>query len=628
MRPNPKRLLIRALPYPVFIRLFGLLQRRVVWRQYERMLRWTNMRPLTHAGLAEAKTSDTLFILGSGPSINAITAERWKRIAEHDTAAMNFWLIHPFVPKFYFYEEIVRNDSPEMHSAFVQLAHARCHDYTSTIKVASEVHWTEAEMTKSLPEQWGWNLFAALPVNIAARNETQLRYALDYLWQRGYFARSARFRSLVKYGSSLSMLLAFAVRMGYRNVVLCGIDLKTGAYFYQDPELYPETRSLSFIDPKQKHLTYQRGPWLVPMDGVVKEMGAAVLEPAGVNLFVENRSSALWPEIPEAPEAIFSPRAAAAPSKPVVSTRAATPGSLRQHRPARPLVGLSPHSIVTRALTREEWALAIRPLTRSSYGEFALLNAPRGAFFADPFVLSQGEADYIFFENFDFALGKGSIYFIRATGGGDWTDPALALQRPYHLSYPFLFKWNGAIFMIPETSRNRTIELYRAIHFPKEWQLEKVLMKDINASDTTLHVGPSGEWWMFTSIADSDKPALGPLHLFSSRSPLGSWVAHPKNPVVSDQYTSRPAGALFVEEGQLIRPSQDCTRAYGESVILNRVETLSESEYTELPFDRIRADFLDGFSRTHTVNHNERWEVRDVMRYALKAGLPRWLRRR
>jgi hypothetical protein len=51
-------------------------------------------------------------------------------------------------------------------------------------------------------------------------------------------------------------------------------------------------------------------------------------------------------------------------------------------------------------------------------------------------------------------------------------EPFAVLERSYHLSYPFIFRWGSDIFMIPETSDNRTVEVYRAVEFPGKWELE------------------------------------------------------------------------------------------------------------------------------------------------------------
>ena len=89
--------------------------------------------------------------------------------------------------------------------------------------------------------------------------------------------------------------------MGYKRIVLCGIDLSKQDYFYQHRELYPESADWEFATRKDVHLTARRLPWMVPAPQVIEAFKKCVLDPTGVELFVENRSSTLFPEIAEAP---------------------------------------------------------------------------------------------------------------------------------------------------------------------------------------------------------------------------------------------------------------------------------------------------------------------------------------
>ena len=54
------------------------------------------------------------------------------------------------------------------------------------------------------------------------------------------------------------------------------------------------------------------------------------------------------------------------------------------------------------------------------------------------------------------------------------------------------------------------------------------------------------------------------------------WIAHPKNPVVSDVTKSRPAGNIFNYNGKLIRPSQNSAKRYGYGIVYNEILILNE----------------------------------------------------
>ena len=106
--------LVKRLPHPLLMRIhhrYQLAQQSVLAREVSSrtglpLLKTLDLRPL--------KTSDTVFILGSGWSINEITDARWSIIARHDSIAMNFWPFHPFVPRIYLFENIIRKVGSEL----------------------------------------------------------------------------------------------------------------------------------------------------------------------------------------------------------------------------------------------------------------------------------------------------------------------------------------------------------------------------------------------------------------------------------------------------------------------------------------------------------------------------------
>jgi hypothetical protein len=188
------------------------------------------------------------------------------------------------------------------------------------------------------------------------------------------------------------------------------------------------------------------------------------------------------------------------------------------------------------------------------------------------------------------------------------------LERPYHLSYPFVFEWNGTWWMLPETSHNQSVELYHCTAFPDCWVLEKTLLRDVRAADGTLWE-QDGRWWLFANMATPGAGIHDELHLYYADSPLGPWQAHPRNPVKSDARSSRPAGALFRSGADLIRPAQDCGTAYGRAIVLNKVETLTSEDYRESIVGRIEPGWRNGIVRTHTLNQAGGWRVLDALRY-------------
>lgn len=299
------------LPYPLLLRAYAA----TVGRREASLAAEAAQRasiPLLDGGVFRGrKRSDTVFVLGSGSSINRIGAERWQGMAAHDTIALNFWPIHPFVPTYYLFESVPpASDDPTfslaMFPLLLELFARRAEDYAGTPKVISNLARVGDQLALHLPEAWRVNLFWCPMPPVVARTPHELGYCLRYLDAQGVFATSGPLEALFKYGSNLVMCLSLAIRLGYRRIVLCGVDLSDQAYFYQDRERFPEFCDYEFLPRQQIHKTARKLPWLVPIDQVLLGLIAEILEPRGIELFVENRSSALWPRIPEAPADLFA----------------------------------------------------------------------------------------------------------------------------------------------------------------------------------------------------------------------------------------------------------------------------------------------------------------------------------
>ena len=90
------------------------------------------------------------------------------------------------------------------------------------------------------------------------------------------------------------------------------------------------------------------------------------------------------------------------------------------------------------------------------------------------------------------------------------------------------------------------------------------------------------------------------------------WESHPLNPIVSDVRTARPAGKMFVRDGKICRPSQNCDGRYGIGFNLNHVTKLTESEYEEVLLCDIKPDWDKKLKGTHTLNFDKDFTVIDV----------------
>lgn len=267
-----------------------------------------------------------------------------------------------------------------------------------------------------------------------------------------------------------------------------------------------------------------------------------------------------------------------------------------------------------RSGSRTKWYIGIRRRTGVNRfddpANYLLMRCPKDRFYADPFLFEKDGKTFLFFEDFRYADGRAVISYCELGSDGTPGLSVEVLRRPYHLSYPFVFEYEGEMYMIPETKENRMVELYRATSFPTTWTPAAVLLNDIHAVDATVQK-INGKFWMFAGVSNGRYSNSDELCLFFADALTGPWTPHRNNPVLSDVRRSRPAGMLFYDEGRLIRPSQDCGKAYGYALEFSEVLTLNETEYEERSISRLDPSQVAGCVGTHTYNRTEQFEVVD-----------------
>ncbi len=264
----------------------------------------------------------------------------------------------------------------------------------------------------------------------------------------------------------------------------------------------------------------------------------------------------------------------------------------------------------------DQWCLLfdLREGISDSPWRYRRMTPPDDRFWADPHVVYRDGKYYIYVEEYLYETKKAHIALIVLDENGQHTAPTTVLDRPYHLSYPFLFEVDDELYMIPETAHNRTIELYKCTGFPDRWEFQMNLMEDVYAVDTTLFQ-TDGKWWMFVNMVENaGASSWDELFLFHAAQPFTrQWTPHPANPIVSDVRTARPAGRLFRLGDSLYRPSQDSSICYGYGFNINEIVKLTETEYEERLISSVKPNWDKHIVATHTFNHEHRLTLIDAV---------------
>ncbi|HWZ44530.1 MAG TPA: hypothetical protein VNW97_13730 [Candidatus Saccharimonadales bacterium] len=232
------------------------------------------------------------------------------------------------------------------------------------------------------------------------------------------------------------------------------------------------------------------------------------------------------------------------------------------------------------------WSIGIysgpSPLALSPAAVNPVLNAgdvtdADALFVADPFLLLHRDIWYMYFEVLLRQSRRGVIGFATSGDGLRWKYERIALDGPFHLSYPQVFGWRDSIYMLPETLGANAVRLYRAAHFPGTFEPVCDLIEGQWADPTVFY--DQGLWWM---LACSTPYENRTLHLFSAEELQGPWIPHPRNPVVADdQRVARPGGRVRRVDGHLIRFAQDCVPRYGSRLRAIEILELTRASYRE-----------------------------------------------
>jgi hypothetical protein len=238
------------------------------------------------------------------------------------------------------------------------------------------------------------------------------------------------------------------------------------------------------------------------------------------------------------------------------------------------------------------------------------LPSPAHRFYADPFAVTWQGRTFAFFEDLDHRTNKGIIAAIEFDDRGPTGAVMPVLEEPWHLSYPFLIEDGGELWMIPESTGNNDVAIYRCVDFPLRWERHATLLSGLELADATI-VRHDDRTYMFGASRDGAGGYSDTLSIYHADSLLGLWLPHERNPVLVDRASARPAGHFTTIDGKLWRPVQDCTHGYGAALALAEITELSPANFSQTVRHVVRPGPLWPGRKLHTLNRCGRLELID-----------------
>ena len=286
--------------------------------------------------------------------------------------------------------------------------------------------------------------------------------------------------------------------------------------------------------------------------------------------------------------------------------KVATPRIMDQFKYIIHVTSIIKNRILNKVINKKDsWNVGIN---FSSWKDFdfiksIVLKNPHGHYLADPFILKEGAETYCFVEDFDWSKGKGSIAAYKISSG-DPINLGIVLEEAFHLSFPYIFRHESKIYMLPESADNMDIRIYESVEFPIKWKLKTIIKDNVSAADSMIF-SRNGIWWLFSNINPiGGRDCCSELSIFYTDNPInGKWMPHDKNPVIFDPSSARNGG-MVLDHDSLCRVGQIQTFGTygGGGVSINQIVELTTSSYKEQSILRLYPEFQQGIKGAHHLH--------------------------
>ena len=267
----------------------------------------------------------------------------------------------------------------------------------------------------------------------------------------------------------------------------------------------------------------------------------------------------------------------------------------------------------------DHWKIGIRPRRNTLpidgdnlIEEFRWIPDDGQRYYADPILFTHETTDFLFMEEFPLATRRGIIAVAElGPDGMPRATPRPVLESAGHLSYPFLFRHDGEIWMMPENAAENRLPLFRARRFPDDWVHERDLLTGVGVHDATL-VNHGGAFWLLANTEEDGGSSWDCLSVFRSTGPLGPFERVGAGPVVVDARYARSAGPVISVDGRLLRPVQSCLGHYGRFIRFLEIDSMTDGVFSQRECGRLLAPLSVRAAGVHTYSTSDTFEAIDA----------------
>ena len=240
---------------------------------------------------------------------------------------------------------------------------------------------------------------------------------------------------------------------------------------------------------------------------------------------------------------------------------------------------------------------------------------PKNRWFADPFVIKRKKLHYIFFEDYSLRNKKGLISCIEINKKNKSKYFKGVVKENFHLSFPFVFYYNKNYFMIPESSKNNSVRLYKCVKFPNKWKFVKKIIKNVDLVDPIVFKW-KGNWFLVASKAKNEF-LYNKLCIYVAKNPLSTnWKPLKSNPIIESNILGRNAGLIKESNKKIYRISQAYLPGnYGAFISVNKILNILRDGYNERSIKKIFPTYKKNIKGIHTLNYVKNFTVFDYSKW-------------
>lgn len=195
----------------------------------------------------------------------------------------------------------------------------------------------------------------------------------------------------------------------------------------------------------------------------------------------------------------------------------------------------------------------------------------RKQWFADPFILDVTSKHIIcLVEELSYKTMKGRIAKLvidRETY--KLLETKILLDLPTHLSFPFIFRKDGNVYILPENSASGCSTIYSYNPIDVSLRPHNVIAKR-PFTDATIFYDNNKAYLLTTQSPNQNGNVLD---IYNFDTDTFTVSKDPIQTITFDNKRARNAGEVFKVGSKAYRPAQDCNGGYGKGVILQELKT-------------------------------------------------------